>query len=92
MGPCKEGYTLEPQMKCCGSKKCCKPCKLSTNNYRIIYTMTFWIPIYLPSMGLVNIQYLKACVAYLKLGGIVEYDLCITNRENLRGRPNKQRG
>jgi len=43
-------------------------------------------------MGLVNIQYLKACVAYLKLGGIVEYDLCITNRENLRGRPNKQRG
>ena len=42
-------------------------------------------------MGLVNIQYLKACVAYLKLGGIVEYDLCNTNRENLRGRPNKQR-
>jgi len=44
-------------------------------------------------MGLVNIQYLKACVAYLKLGGIVEYDLCNTNREiekTLRGRPNKQ--
>jgi hypothetical protein len=35
-------------------------------------------------MGLVNIQYLKACVVYLKLGGIVEYDLCNTNRENLR--------
>jgi hypothetical protein len=35
-------------------------------------------------MSLVNIQYRKACVVYLKLGGIVEYDLCNTNRENLR--------
>ena len=35
-------------------------------------------------MGLVNIQYLKACVVSLKLRGIVEYDLCNTNREKLR--------